>query len=212
MTCPEAEILICDYLDGTLDRAHREELQHHLRMCKGCGDLARDAGSAVAFMERVADVEPPPELLTRILFDAPWSRHRSPAVTGGRGRGWLGSLLHPVLQPRLVMGMAMTILFVSMLARYVAPARQLRPADLDPVKVWAALDDRVYRVWERTVKFYDSLRFVYQVQSTLRDWRQQQEQEQTAAPDDAARQGADERRLPVGKGQRQEPVPPGNTR
>lgn len=202
MTCPEAEILICDYLDGTLDRARRDELERHLGLCASCGELARDAASAVAFMERAALVEAPPALLTRILFETP--RMRRHTLTGGGVRGWFGRLTHAILQPRPVMGMAMTILFVSMLARYVAPARQLKPADLDPVKVWTALDNRVYRAYERTVKFYDSLRFVYQVQSTLRDWWQQQELERTAAPDEAARQGA-------GGGQRSDPTPPGNT-
>lgn len=209
MTCPDAEILICDYLDGALDDARRRELERHFETCQACARLARDAGSAMAFMERAAEVEPPPELVTRILFDAPWRRQHHLSAAGARG--WMARLMHPVLQPRLVMGMAMTILFISMLARYVAMPRQLRPADLDPVKVWAALDDRAYRAWERTVKFYDSLRFVYQVQSTLRDWRQQQEEEQAAAPDGAAQRGADERRLPAGNGAGQKPAPAGDT-
>jgi hypothetical protein len=86
-------------------------------------------------------------------------------------------VLHPILQPRFAMGMAMTILSFAMLARWVAPARQLRPADLSPTQVWAGLEDRVYRGWQRTVKFYESLKVVYQIQSKLHDWQQQQEEE-----------------------------------
>jgi RecB family exonuclease len=85
--------------------------------------------------------------------------------------------------------MAMTILSFAMLARWVAPARQLRPADLSPTQVWGGLEDRVYRSWQRTVKFYESLKVVYQIQSKLHDWQQQQEEE--------PQKPADTHRLPV---------------
>ena len=61
----------------------------------------------------------------------------------------------------------MTILSFAMLARFVAPARQLRASDLAPAQVWAGLEDRVYRGWERTVKFYENLKVVYQIQTKL---------------------------------------------
>ena len=31
--------------------------------------------------------------------------------------------------------------------------------------------------WDRTVKFYDNLKFVYQIQTTLREWQQQDEEQ-----------------------------------
>ena len=54
-------------------------------------------------------------------------------------------------------------------------------SDLEPAEVWAGLEDRAYRAWARTVKFYDNLKVVYQIQTTLREW-QQQDEEQQAAP------------------------------
>jgi hypothetical protein len=146
-------------------------------------------------MERAADVEPPPELMTRLLFQAPWANAKT-AATGVKN--WFRKVLHPVLQPRFAMGMAMTILSFAMLARFVAPARQLRPADLAPAQVWAGLEDRVYRGWQRTVKFYESLKVVYQIQSKLHEWQQQQEEEPKPAVDtDKSARGADTHRLPV---------------
>jgi hypothetical protein len=191
MNCADAEILICDDLDGALSPVQKLELERHLAGCEACADMAADVRSAVAFMDRAAEVEPPPQLVTRILFDAPWRQVRPSAASGIRG--WFERLLDPVLQPRLAMGMAMTILSVAMLAKFVAPVRQLQPSDLDPVKIWAELEDRAYRAWERSVKFYDNLRFVYQVQTTLREWEQQQDEQKTIAPE------ADERRLPAKK-------------
>ena len=142
MNCAELEELICDYADGTLTAARKAEVERHLEACPACAELARDSAAAVAFMERAADVEPPPELITRILFDAPWAR-KAPA----KDRGWLAKLCAPLVQPRFVMGMAMTILSFSILSRFV-PMQQLKAADLRPSEVWASLDDRAQRAGE----------------------------------------------------------------
>ena len=85
MNCAEIEILICDYVDGTLPAAQRAEVERHLADCPACAELARDSAAAVAFMERAADVEPPPELVTRILFDAPWSKGKAKSEARAAG-------------------------------------------------------------------------------------------------------------------------------
>jgi hypothetical protein len=116
-------------------------------------------------------VEPPPELITRILFDAPWTKAKSES----RARRWLSSIFDFVLVPRHAMGMAMTVLSFSMLVKFVGPAKPITMNDLRPSVVLAGVEDRVSRTWARTVKYYDSLKVVYQVQTALRDWQQQDE-------------------------------------
>ena len=188
MNCAELEQLICDYVDGTLTAASKAEVERHLEACAGCAEMARDSAAAVAFMERAADVEPPPELITRILFDAPWAR-KAPA----KGRGWWGKLIAPVIQPRFAMGMAMTILSFSILSRFV-PMQQLRAADLRPSEVWASLDDRAHRAYARSVKYYENLKVVYQIQTLLRDWQQQAEDAKASKSSEPKK---DDRKLPV---------------
>jgi anti-sigma factor RsiW len=187
MNCAEIEIRICDFVDGTLPPGEKAEFERHLATCESCAELARDSASAVAFMERAAEVEPPPELITRILFDAPWSKSRQRS----KPREWALALLSPILQPKFAMSMAMTILSISMLARFVMPVRQLRPSDLKPAEVWAGIEDRAVRTWARTVKFYDNLKFVYQIQTTLKEWQQQSDDQKPAA------EKPDDRKLPV---------------
>lgn len=194
MNCAEIEILICEYVDGTLDAARKAAVESHLAECPACAELARDSAAAVAFIERAAAVEPPPELITRILFEAPWSKGKAKPQGG---RSWLAGVLSPILQPRMVMGMAMTVLSIAMLARFVAPVRQLRPADLQPSKVWAGLEDKAYRTWGRAMKFYDNLKVVYQIQTTLREWQQQDEEQRPSAGQAPSRRKADEHKLPV---------------
>jgi hypothetical protein len=194
MTCGEVEILLCDYLDGALDAEGRRSVESHLAGCPACAALARDAGQAVAFIERAAVPAPPAALVHRILNETASGRHGR--LGNPRGlRGWIEKALGPVLQPRLVMGMALTVLSFSMMARCagVSP-REIRPSDMDPSKVWAALDDRVYRAWGRTVKFYEDLKFVYEIQMQLREWNEQQAEEERAA---AARKSVAEREVVV---------------
>jgi hypothetical protein len=179
MTCAELEILLCDYVDGTLRAEERSALETHLSGCAACKQLTEDVTGMAAFFERVPQAEPPAELLTRILHHAPigmgavaerlasdprpsWAKR----FFGGFVQGWL--------QPRYVMGMAMTILSFSMLARFAhIEPRQLRASDLDPVKVWQGIDDHSHRVYDRAMKYYDNLRLVIEIQSRLKEWTDQ---------------------------------------
>jgi hypothetical protein len=174
MNCAELEILLADYVDGTLHAAERTALESHLAGCPACTQLAADIQGVTAFVGRVPEVQPPAELMTRILHYAPNGRKAS-AEERSSPPSWLkrmfGGFTQSVLQPRYVMGMAMTILSFSMLARFAhIEPRQLRPADLDPVKVWQGIDDRSHRVWDRSMKYYDNLKLVIEIQSRLKDW------------------------------------------
>src|SRR5690242_5063232 len=104
MNCAEIEILICDYVDGTLPTARKAEVERHLAECPGCAELARDSAAAVAFIDIAAEVTPPPELVTKILFEAPWRKGRAATE---KKRGLLARWIGPVLQPKFVMGAAM---------------------------------------------------------------------------------------------------------
>jgi hypothetical protein len=193
MTCAELEILLCDYVDGTLRAAERSALEGHLAGCAACSELAKDVAGVTAFIETVAPAEPPAELLTRILHVLPTGR---PAT---EKRSWwkklFGGWVQSVLQPRYVMGMAMTVLSFSMIAKFAhIEPRQLRPADLDPVKIWAGIDDRAHRMWDRSVKYYDNLRLVIEIQSRLKEWTDQdqaQAAEATKQPAGAVKQNAE---------------------
>lgn len=175
MNCAELEILLCDYVDGVLKPGEKTVVEEHLARCAVCAELVRDARAAVAFIERVADVEPPKELMTRLVFAA------APAVRQSRRfRFRYLRWLEPVLQPRVAMGMAMTILSFSMLGRFVnIPVRQLQPSDLNPVAIWAVVDDRVHRAWERGVKYYESIRLFVEIKSRFRELSARDEEQRT---------------------------------
>jgi len=170
MKCAEVEILLCDYVDGTLRGEEKSALEAHLAGCSACADIAKDVAGITAFIETVAIAEPPAELLTRILHEAPSGRQKQAEKTSWAQRlfgGWVNTLL----SPRYAMGMAMTVLSFSMIAKFAhIEPRKLTQADLDPVKIWASIDDRAHRTWDRAVKYYDNLRLVIEIQSRIKYW------------------------------------------
>jgi anti-sigma factor RsiW len=172
VNCGDVEILLADYVDGTLRGDAASTLEAHLAGCPACADLARDSAQAVAFMERAAEVDAPPELVTRILFEITAGPSHA-VIKPSWVRRFFGRWLEAVLQPRVAMGMAMTVLSFAMIGRFTH-VRQLTPADLDPVKVWTSAEDRVVRWYNRGVKYYDSLRVVYEIQTRLKEWAEEQ--------------------------------------
>lgn len=192
MTCAEVEAILCDYIDGTLDRECKAAVEQHLAACAACAELARDAFLAVAFLKEAPAVEPPDELLTRLLFQAP----RGCAAQRRTGiRGFLNRWMQPVLAPRFAMGMAMTILSFSLLARFIGAAdRPFRPSDLNPARIMETVEDRFHQVWDHAVRYYENLRVVYEIQNRLDDWREGEDEVpvQTTPSSPGARQSGNQ--------------------
>src|ERR1700685_1244584 len=117
MLCADFEELLSDYLDEQLSAGQRRLVDEHAAQCTACSELMQDAASALRRLERLPQVGVPPDLVTRIVYQAPAGRVRQPFER----RSWLGGLfsdwLQPLLQPRFAMGMAVTIISFSMLGR-----------------------------------------------------------------------------------------------
>lgn len=170
MKCTDLESLICDYIDGVLSGPERSTVELHLAECESCREMVADSRVALEFMSRTADVEVPPALVNKILFEV---RTGGSAPVRTSKRTWISRFFEPVLQPKFAMGMAMTMLSFAMLGQFTGiSVRQLKPSDLTPAKVWATVEDKTWRSWERAKKYYESLRLVYEIRETLSDWNE----------------------------------------
>lgn len=182
VNCEQFEVLLADYIDGALAADVREDFVRHLESCPACAAYAAEVESAVSFMDIAAEVEPPPALTSKILeaTHEGWDfKLRARGV-----RGWINRTFAPVLKPRFVMGAMMTMMSLTMLSRCAGdPNKPLSAKDLDPVQLWASLDDRTHRLWDRTVKGYESMRLVYEIKTQLNEWKQQQAEADEAAAD-----------------------------
>src|SRR5947209_12516871 len=152
MNCAEFESILADYIDGTLGATGRAAVEEHATACKACAEFMADVTGGARFAARVANVDPPPALITRIAYQAPMGRTRDgferQSLASRLARKWL----QPVLQPRLAMGMAMTVLSFAMLERCTGvQVQHIQAADLSPVRVWAGLEGKALRVKDRAV-------------------------------------------------------------
>lgn len=186
MTCAEVENALADYLDGTLGAAGCVALEAHIADCAACREFVADASAGFEVLKTAEPVLPPPDLVTHIAFQSPLGRTPRPFER----RSWLNRTftgwLQPVLQPRFAMGMAMTVLSFAMLERCTGiRVQHIDAADLNPMTIVHGIDDRVVRVKDRTVKYYENLRLVYDIDTRLQEM--EEENEQTRAKNAAAR-------------------------
>ena len=203
MNCAEIEILLADYLDDTLSPEQRIALENHASTCVSCRALLEDASAAVKVLRQAGDVIPPPELITRIAYSAPLGRVRLPFERQSLFSRLTSKWLQPILQPRLAMGMAMTILSFAMLERCTGVhVQHVQAADLNPIRIWGGLEDKAFRVKDRAVKYYENLRWVYEIETRLRNLQQQQDaldqQQKKAAPEKNQRNDTNTAKAPEG--------------
>jgi anti-sigma factor RsiW len=176
MNCAEFEVLLADYLDNSLSLEERSAVERHISACVSCRALLEDCSAAIGFMRQAEDIVPPAELITRIAYGAPLGRVRLPYERQSFFSRLTAKWLQPILQPRLAMGMAMTILSFAMLERCTGVhVQHLEAADLNPVRIWGGAEDKALRVKDRAVKYYENLRWVYEIETRLRSLQQQQE-------------------------------------
>ncbi|MDX2270238.1 MAG: zf-HC2 domain-containing protein [Bryobacter sp.] len=171
LDCQQVDELLCDYVDGTLVGDQRLALERHAAECMACGEYVADVAGSAQFLSRVADVEAPRELITRILHETP---KPTPLLAKLSPQSLVRRWLAPLLQPRLAMGMAMTILSFSMIGKFASPTKQLTAADLDPARIVRNIDTTLHRAWDNAVKYYDNLRLVYEIQSAIDDIKGQE--------------------------------------
>jgi hypothetical protein len=77
-----------------------------------------------------------------------------------------------------------TMISATMLTQCAGgPKSTMTAADLDPIRIWTALDNKTQRIYDRAIKGYESMRLVYVIKSQLNDWSQQQSEQDEAAAD-----------------------------
>jgi hypothetical protein len=167
MTHSELENLAADYLDGALDAVRRAQAEAHLASCTECRAMIESVQFAVNACHAARDLEPAPWLVPSILR----------ATTGDRRPGILAQLaawLKPVLKPQVVYGVSMAVFSVSfVLFTARVNLRRVKMREINPATWFQRADSRGHVLLARAEKFYYDLRFVYEVQSVLRELRQQ---------------------------------------
>jgi hypothetical protein len=183
--CAEFEALLSEVLDDDrpLSPARKESFDAHRRICAVCGPMFAEVQAGQHWLRtlKLEAVVPPPHLVHNILAATSGVVSRRPitaaAAAGGgstpfgeRVREWWDSFFTPattlVRQPRFVMSFGM-IFFTFSLALNVAgvKASDVAKVDLRPT----ALRHAYYDAQNKVVKYYDNIRFVYEIESKVRE-------------------------------------------
>lgn len=209
LQCNEFDALLTDALDGVLTGAKLDRFQAHSRVCSACGPLFAEAEAGRNWLKGLTEVEPPAGLVTSILastsgvdtqrlrINAPGSQ---PSVSWlERAQAWLTGQMQPiwatVRQPRFAMsfGMAFFSLSVGLTVAGVKPT-DLRQVSLRP----AAIRHTYYSTQARVVRYYENIRFVYEVESRVREFKRSVAPAEPA-PDKAAPAKQNERKNDTSK-------------
>jgi hypothetical protein len=179
MQCHEFDGLLTDALDGVLTGGQLDRFQAHARSCSACGPLFAEVEVGRNWLKDLTEVEPPAGLVMNILacttgVDTQRLRVNAAAPQRvslwERAQAWASEGLQPiwatVRQPRFAMsfGMAFFSLSVALSVLGVKPA-DLRQVSLRPV----AIRHTYYNAQARVVRYYENIRFVYEVESRVRE-------------------------------------------
>jgi len=179
MHCAEFDALLSQAIDGTLAGERLATFETHGRDCKLCGPLLQEADAGRTWLKSMAEVEPPEDLLTNILLRTSGVLTRQRAgqrvTTSWMDRvGELASaIFSPVVavarQPRFAMSFGMAFFTLSVtLSLAGVKLSDLRHLDLRP----SAVRRNYYETQGRVVKYYENIRFVYEIESRVRQLKQ----------------------------------------
>jgi len=179
MQCGEFDALLSDALDKVLTGPKAQAFQSHAKTCPVCGPLLAEAEIGKRWLEDLVEVEPPQHLVHNILaattgIDTARLQGRVTVPVGAswydRAVAWMGTAVNPVLavarQPRFAMSFGMAFFSLSIsLSLAGVKISQIRPADFRP----SAIKRNYYETSGKVVKYYENIRFVYEMESRLRE-------------------------------------------
>ena len=206
--CGAWETLLADALDGHLRSEDEAQFAAHKATCSACTELYEEARKGREWLEFLSPEPDVPEgLLERILAQTgPGQAVRQP-IPAMAGAGVVPGFVAPVwqqpgfmarmryaIQPRLLMTAAMAFFSIALTLNLTGVRlTTLRMADLRPVAMKSYMERQLNMASVPIVRYYDHLRFVYEVESRVRQLRSQSEsngdQNGTPGTDQNQRQG-----------------------
>jgi hypothetical protein len=179
MQCADFDALLIEALDGTLTGPKLESFQAHARVCAVCGPLFAEADGGRRWLKSLAELEPPANLVHNILLattgyesERVFVRPKGKASWTDAFTGWLRPVFAPVLsvgrQPRFAMSFGMAFFSLSIsLSLAGVKVSDVRHMDMRP----SAIKRAYYETTGRVVKYYENIRFVYEIESRVREFK-----------------------------------------
>jgi hypothetical protein len=181
--CGQWETLLTDALDGLLKPEDEATFAGHMAGCKACTALFDEAQRGREWLEFLSpEPEVPSGLLDKILAQTgPGQVAGYGLISGGakalpmapawQRPGFMGQVRR-FAEPRLLMTAAMAFFSIALTLNLTGVRlSSLRLADLRPAAVRSFMERRLTMASVPIVRYYDHLRFVYEVESRMRELR-----------------------------------------
>ena len=181
--CGLWETLLADALDGLLKPEDEAKFTAHMAVCPACTALFEDARRGREWLEFLSpEPEVPAGLLDKILAQT------GPGQVGGYGLVTPGADVLPMppawqrpgligrvrrfAEPRLLMTAAMAFFSIALTLNLTGVRLSaIRLSDLRPSNLRSLVERRLTMASTPIIRYYDHLRFVYEVESKVRELR-----------------------------------------
>jgi hypothetical protein len=192
--CGQWETLLADALDGLLKPEDEAAFAAHMAVCPGCAALFEEARRGREWLEFLsAEPEVPAGLLDKILAQTGPGQLAGYGLATGSGKvmpmpvsipAWqrpgLVGHVRRFAEPRLLMTAAMAFFSIALTLNLTGVRlSSLHLADLRPTAVRSFMERRLTMASTPIIRYYDHLRFVYEVESRMRELRRATEGEGT---------------------------------
>jgi hypothetical protein len=189
--CGQWEILLPDALDGHLTPEEEALFQEHMAACPACTALYRESRKGREWLEFLSpEPEVPAGLVDRILAHTgpgrtpalPLAGAPIPMPAGGvpldllltpkwQKPGFMG-FVRRFAEPRLMMTGATAFFSIALTMNMLGVrVTSVRLSDLRPTAMRAFMERQLTMASVPIVRYYDHLRFVYEVESRVRELR-----------------------------------------
>ncbi len=192
--CGEWETLLAEALDGLLNPADEARFLEHKAACPACAAFYEEARKGREWLELLSpEPEPPEGLLERILATTGPGLALGRTASGLERPGTVPEFVPPVwqqpgffarmragLQPRLMMTAAMAFFSIALTLNLAGvQLKNLRISQLRPQALRSYMERQLSMASVPIVRYYDHLRFVYEVEAQVRELRGQTDEENT---------------------------------
>jgi Putative zinc-finger len=199
MQCADFEAMLAEALDRTLGELDEARFQAHLAVCPNCAPLFNQAQAGLNWLSalREEEVEPPARMVENILRTTigtspipkaaretkPWRERLQTAPL-------FGPVLHTVFQPRFAMSFGMAFFSITLLLNLAGVRlKNISRVDLRP----SAIVTAYYATTGRVVKYWENIRFVYEIESRIRDLKKATASDQVDAPQNGQQNQKDQK-------------------
>lgn len=174
MQCVEFDALLADALDGTLGGTKRVRFDAHRASCAACASMFEETQAGLSWLKALPEADPPAGFAERILLATTGvhAQAKAQAAEGwmDRVRGFVKQSFRPVwttvLQPRFAMSFGMAFFSITLVLNVAGvKVSSLSRLDLRP----SAIKRSYYEASGRVVKYYENLRFVYELETRVRE-------------------------------------------